>query len=52
MAWLLARLAEPSSHAGIGMILMGLSMILPEPYQGVAVAIGTALGGSAFVKRG
>ena len=51
MGWLRARLAEPSSHAGIGTLLMGLAMFMPPEYATIAQSIGMALGGTAFFKR-
>jgi hypothetical protein len=47
MKWLLSRLSEPSTHAGLG-ILLQLAKTLPAaaPYaqviDGVCVALGTA----------
>jgi membrane-associated phospholipid phosphatase len=52
MGWLRARLSEPSSHAGIGTILMGLALFLPPEWAAVAQTIGMALGGSAVFKKG
>lgn len=50
MQWLLARLKEPSTHAGIGMLLMAAAQFFPA-YSTVILSIGTAFGFTAVVKK-
>lgn len=52
MDWLKARLAEPSTHAGIASVAGALAMMLPpgSPWQYAALAVTAAMGGSAARK--
>lgn len=49
--YLIARLSEPSTHAGLAAIAAGVALIAPAgPVKDIALAVCTALGGYAAVK--
>lgn len=48
MAWLLARMGEGSTHAGLAAMVAALTPILPPQYQLISQSIAVALGGAAF----
>lgn len=50
MQWLKARLAEPSTHAGLASILVVIAGIVPE-YQNYILGAAVMLGGVAVVKK-
>jgi hypothetical protein len=49
MDWFIARLKEPSTHAGIAGVATGLALLLPPGSTGQQIAGGVALmfGGAA-----
>ena len=49
ITFLLARMREPSTHAGIAAVLMALAPIVPA-YAGILQAIAVAFGGVAIAK--
>ena len=52
MSWFLARLAEPSTHAGIAAVIGTLSEVLPPPYSIALKFIAAGFGGIAIAKKG
>lgn len=44
VAWIIARLAEPSTHAAIAAVLAALTPLIPQPYGMIASAVFAALG--------
>ena len=46
MGYLRKRFGEPSTHAGVGMVLMGASVFFPQ-YGQLLQALGVALGVTA-----
>ena len=44
IAWLTARLAEPSTHAALAAVIAALTPLIPQPYGMIASAIFAALG--------
>lgn len=49
ITFLLARMREPSTHAGIAAVLMAVAPFLPA-YAGILQAIAVAFGGVAVAK--
>lgn len=49
LGFLLARLREPSTHAGIATVLMAIAPMLPA-YASILQAIAVAFGGVAVAK--
>jgi peptidoglycan biosynthesis protein MviN/MurJ (putative lipid II flippase) len=50
LAWASARYAEPSTKAGLGVVLGGVAMLLPTGYAQIVIGVGIAMGIHAAVK--
>lgn len=50
IAWARARYAEPSTKAGLGVVLAGVAMLVPPAYAQILIGVGMAMGIHAAVK--
>ena len=50
LAWAKARFAEPSTKAGLGVMLLGVTMLVPPAYAQILIGVGMVFGVHAAVK--